>query len=324
MASATPARHQARMVERIARKRASLAASSRCGVCWHDRMYCICSRVQAMFATLAFRLDVRFALYLHETEWLCASDDAKLLCCAAPEHTSLFVHGNPGDDAKLAALVQLYAGRSCLLFPDDDAILVEEFLEGFRGCGGGDGGDGGSGGRVTTVHPSVLIIVVDATWRRARKMMKHLTCNVIGETPHIKLETETVSCYSRTQTQSGRICTVEAIALLLQEMGERPQICASLIDCVKLNNNALKPTQGHGARGKDLYEHGPHMKHPAWYLHSPLPVGKRGGARGAAEQGRNNTFSSASIADSSAKVPRLPPVSGVSTNGMPGKKRRIS
>ena len=291
-------------------------------------MYCVCKLVQDMFASLSFRLDVQFALYLHETEWLCASDDAKLLCCAAPTRTSLFVHGNPGDDAKLATLAGRYVGRSCLLFPDDDAILVQEFLEGYRFGGDGQGNCSEDVSNFPTDNnsrvksPPILIIVVDATWRRARKMMKHLTRHVIGETPHIKLETDTVSCYSRTQTQAGRICTVEAIALMLQEMGERPQICKSLIDCVKLNNAALNPIQGCGARGRDLYQHGPHMKHPAWYFHSPLPNGRSGGSRGASGQ-RNGTTGGAATADLSAKdISMLPRSKGTAV--IASKKRRIS
>jgi hypothetical protein len=54
---------------------------------------------------------------------------------------------------------------------------------------------------------------------------------------------------------------VEAIALLLQEMGEQPAVCQSLVDCVRLNNEALKMEVG----GKKVLWQGP-GGHPAWYF----------------------------------------------------------
>jgi len=110
-----------------------------------------------------------------------------------------------------------------------------------------------------------LIIVVDATWRRARKMANHLN-NVIGHVKHIKLETDTVSVYSRTQTQTGRICTIEAVALLLQELGEKDTTCKALINGVLINNQALRPPQTKTI----LYETGRGKFHPAWYFHTEL------------------------------------------------------
>ena len=72
-------------------------------------------------------------------------------------------------------------------------------------------------------------------------MAKYLERHVIGEVKHIKLETDTVSVYARTQTETGRICTIEAVALLLQEMGESESVCKGLISAVVVNNNALRP-----------------------------------------------------------------------------------
>ena len=295
-AAAAATRQHTLMIERVRKKCKILEESSRCQVCWHDKMYCVCSRIENMFRGKTFRKDVHFALYLHETEWLCASDDAKLLCCVAPTRTTLLVHGRPGDDAKLAKLAAKHKGASCLLFPDDDAILVSDFLVKLERSKANVPKDVDNNKKdcADAQQPSILIIVVDATWRRARKMMKHLSRHVIGNVPHIKLETDTVSCYSRTQTQPGRICTVEAISLLLQEMGECSEVCSSLIECVKINNAALKPVQGLGARGKNMYMHGKYMKHPAWYFHSPLPDGKRGGSRGASIHELSRTHASTS------------------------------
>ena len=49
------------------------------------------------------------------------------------------------------------------------------------------------------------------------------------------------SIYKRTQSQADRVCTIEAIALLLLEMGEAQSVCDSLIEYVAVNNAAISP-----------------------------------------------------------------------------------
>merc|ERR1712224_894020 len=58
--------------------------------------------------------------------------------------------------------------------------------------------------------------------------------------PHVKLSPETLSVYARTQTQPDRICTIEALALFLQECGEGTDTCDSLISYLQINNAALR------------------------------------------------------------------------------------
>ena len=106
------------MRERIRKKQTTLSKGKKCTRCWLPKYSCICSSVKP----LPFTLNVEFVTYLHETEWLNAADDAKLLCLAAPERTTLLVHGREGDDQRLQQLVHR-ASRSCLLFPDDKAIM---------------------------------------------------------------------------------------------------------------------------------------------------------------------------------------------------------
>jgi len=179
----------------------------------------------------------------------------------------MLVHGRLGDDAKLQHLVQ-NAKNSCLLFPDDDAITVADF----QATTDTTTTSTTTLALETTYNTTIdlLIIVVDATWRRARKMAKYLERNVIGDVKHIKLETDTVSVYSRTQTEPGRICTIEAVSLLLQEMGEQDGVCRALIDYVKINNQALRPK-----KKSHLYETGRGKFHPAWYFHMELVPEKR-------------------------------------------------
>jgi DTW domain-containing protein YfiP len=292
---------------RIQRKLGTLSNGKRCPTCWLRKLDCICHVVKP----LKFSLNVEFCTYLHETEWLNAADDAKLLCLAAPDKTTMLVHGRDGDDKHLQLLVKR-AKRSCLLFPDDDAITIEQFLKLKTEANTNTNTKTNTNTNTkTTTHfttssslsspsssllttqpscdrPDLLIIVVDATWRRARKMAKHLEENVIGEVKHIKLETDTVSVYSRTQTQTGRICTIEAVSLLLQELGEDDQVCKSLINAVLINNQALRPKKTNNI----LYETGRGKFHPAWYFPTELYYGKE-------DECSSNSSSSSSSSSSS-------------------------
>merc|ERR1712232_78692 len=89
-------------------------------------------------------------------------------------------------------------------------------------------------------------------------MGARLGCNF----PHVRLQPESLdywsrrggkSIYARTQSQPDRICTVEAVALLLRELGEREENCDALIDYVKVNN--LAP---HAERDTETSKNGTH------------------------------------------------------------------
>eukprot|EP00928_Gymnodinium_smaydae_P005382 TRINITY_DN11837_c0_g1_i2.p1 TRINITY_DN11837_c0_g1~~TRINITY_DN11837_c0_g1_i2.p1 ORF type:complete len:202 (+),score=18.31 TRINITY_DN11837_c0_g1_i2:39-644(+) len=92
------------------------------------------------------------------------------------------------------------------------------------------------------------IVVLDGTWNRVKSMKRHLAR--LGCTfPHVRLDPSSLdywtkrgnkSIYARTQTQPDRICTVEATALLLRELGETEENCDALIGYVELNNLRLK------------------------------------------------------------------------------------
>jgi hypothetical protein len=53
--------------------------------------------------------------------------------------------------------------------------------------------------------------------------------------------------YARTQSQEDRICTIEAVALLLHELGECDEVCSGMISAVRTNNSALRPARSQGA-----------------------------------------------------------------------------
>ena len=107
--------------------------------------------------------------------------------------------------------------------------------------------------------------------------------------PHIQLRPTTASIYARTQSQNGRICTIEALALMLKEYGEDEDICDKLISYVQLNNRAL--TCEFKNRDQILWEYGNNLSdgnggHPAWYFGRTL-IQEQSSADNSSEANRN-------------------------------------
>lgn len=118
----------------------------------------------------------------------------------------------------------------------------------------------------STTTEGLTVMVVDGTWRKARKMAKHLDTVIPGGLCHVALSPNVLSVYRRRQSQPGRICTIEAVAMLLEEAGESAETHDVLVDLVRLNNAALNHDEVGGAAArskKDLYR--PCGGHPAWY-----------------------------------------------------------
>ena len=104
------------------------------------------------------------------------------------------------------------------------------------------------------------VVVLDAVYRHARTMFRHLNKMVTSPSQplqHVALHPKTLSVYSRAQNgyaqasassvaksadpEALRICTVEAFALLLEELGEETACTRKFVEAVVVNNEALRP-----------------------------------------------------------------------------------
>lgn len=206
----------------------------KCPTCWLVHEHCICAKLKP----LKFLRNWRFIIYMSREDFMNGGDDAKLLLAAAPDRTHIFIHGKPGDDEAMAAMLE-QTPRRLMLFPDDSAISTDE---------------------IEPLDPQeeVAIVLMDAFWGKARRMANHFTKNILPDVPHIKLSPTELSVYKRKQTQGDRICTIEAVALLLSTFGEDETACQALIGMVQINNDALKmaPQSLWADKGG----------HPAWYF----------------------------------------------------------
>mmetsp|Transcript_118355 Transcript_118355/g.370113 ORF Transcript_118355/g.370113 Transcript_118355/m.370113 type:complete len:141 (-) Transcript_118355:102-524(-) len=98
----------------------------------------------------------------------------------------------------------------------------------------------GAGAVSASEGPELSIVVIDGTWNNVKQMMKHFRREVGPDTPRVRLHPTTLSVYARTQTRSDGVSSVEAIALLLQELGEAEDVCAGLVRYIEVNNEALR------------------------------------------------------------------------------------
>lgn len=233
--------------------RQALKAKGRCTVCWMPQCYCICQRIEP----LRFKHNVRFFIFIHYLEYGNAGDAAKLLLNAAPSITSMFVFGVPEEEERLRTALDGCEDSALLLFPDDAAITICEFLEQH-----GPLPQVVDTGNESESRP-FTVVMIDAPWARARRMMQHFTQEINSHIQHVKLHPRTLSVYARKQSCPGRVCTVEATALLLQECGEEEEVCDGLVACLQLNNKAKRMEFSNNE--PSLWIGGPTMGHPAWY-----------------------------------------------------------
>ena len=264
------------------------ANSNRCKACWHDLTHrCICQHLRLPREDVQkMRLNVRILVLMHHKEYLSAGDDAKLLLAMLPpSHCELFVFGRSGDLDRLEQELAIDPVHNLVLWPSEDAATVDTFCAGLPGASpwrgassscddcsksdtAGDTSKTDTSGDTARERPVLRVLVLDGVYNHARLMARtlrrRLPAAIIPR--EVALHPTTLSVYHRAQKSYGassgasvaasaqpealRICTVEAVALLLRELGEVHVATAALVQAVELNNDALRgaaalrPTSG--------------------------------------------------------------------------------
>jgi DTW domain-containing protein YfiP len=253
----------------------SLLFLSRCNNCWHALDMCIC----ASLPRLQFRENVNIIVYMDSKEIYNAGDDAKLLLCACPEKTKRFIYGledeelvdylgefkcNLFDVVILQSPGTLQQRDAVVLFPSDFAISFPEWIDTVASDKAASSIVGSTA--QDALYPSVLtVIVVDAVWRHARRMAQRLR-DMLPAVRHVQLTPEQMSVYARKQSEPGRICTVEATALFLSLYGEDDVTTEAMVECVRINNAALRPVALKNQDEDAVYLYPSNVAHPAWYF----------------------------------------------------------
>lgn len=211
--------------ERAAMCLSDLQQQGKCGRCALQSAYCICerlARLAAEVASLGIGQRVRFVVWMHVRERFRASNTGKLLEHILP-NSEVLIHDVPADEQRFQDLVsQAAPGAAFVLFPSEDAVSATEILS---DAGLSTNVESDELGRCRGEAGQVaLAVLVDGTWRQARRMHKQLEA-----LPRAILSPKALSEFHwRRQTQADRISTVEAAALLLEDLGEPPQASAAL------------------------------------------------------------------------------------------------
>lgn len=226
---------------------ADLEARGKCARCAFLRTYCICAQLGALaeeVARLGVEARVRFVVWMHVRERKRASNTGKLLEQLMPGSTVLF-HSVPAD---LDRFRELVAGRGAfVLFPSADAIpaaalvarraaAVQHSEPAVQGAEEREGGGSAAADALAAAPAPLLAVLVDGTWRQARRMHKHLE-----DLPRVALAPRAASEFQwRRQSQEDRISTVEAAALLLEDLCEPPEAARALRLGLRHINEALE------------------------------------------------------------------------------------
>ncbi|CAK0799284.1 unnamed protein product, partial [Prorocentrum cordatum] len=213
-----------------------LRRNGKCGRCMLQAPHCICGRLGELRAAAAAGLAGRL---VHFVVWMCvqerrrASNTGKLLEHVLPG-SEVLVQGLPADARRLESLLAAAGERAFVLFPSPEASPASE-LRPAAAAHSACGSPGGAEAR------PFLAVLVDGTWRQAQHMVHR---SALAAVRPVALSPRGHSQFHwRRQTQEGRISTVEAAALLLEELGLPPGGAPALLRRALAElNGALEPT----------------------------------------------------------------------------------
>ena len=174
---------------------------AQCARCLRPETHCLCALIPHLDSR------TRVLILQHPSEVNHALNTARL--AALGLNNAELIVGEVFDD--LPALLSPPGYQARLLFPADDAQPLEAYRS--------EGGEAGS--------PSMLLVVPDGTWRKARKLL-HLN-PLLAALPRVTLAQAMPSRYRlRKAPGPGALSTVEAIVQALQTL-EAPKTFEALL-----------------------------------------------------------------------------------------------
>lgn len=191
----------------LSRIEEDLKKLGKCSQCMLLQEHCICERLSAIRTGLLPKngspaSPVHFIVWMHPKERKRASNTGKLVQHILPDNCEVLTHDVPAHESRIEELTA-HGRRAFVLFPSEGALPASEALL----CKVED-----QGHALSTDPP--IAILIDGTWRQAKQMHKRFEA-----LPHIALSPTGLSEFHwRRQSQEGRISTVEAAALLLEEL----------------------------------------------------------------------------------------------------------
>ena len=171
-----------------------MKSRNRCPKCVLLNDFCVCGKLDDL------RIDsnrYRVAVLMHQKEMYRSSNTVKAI--ERVMGAEVFVDGLADDNERFNKLIAENRSNTIVLFPSEDASEWDTYKQ-------------------ASGNPErILIVVVDGTWRQARR----LNYIIPAEIPRVKITPTTLSKFlCRRQATEDRVCTIEALSLLFQEIGE--------------------------------------------------------------------------------------------------------
>jgi len=215
----------------VMKKKEEKIKNAYCEWCWLPRIStgheCICNKMSKIED---FDCNVKIIVYMHFKEFFRASNTAKIIQITSRKNSELLIYGKREDEARLVELCREDPTHTFILFPSVDSISVPQLFERHPDRKKDDSSNSAN-------TEKLKIIVLDGTWGNAATIMRHCSKIIPSELkiPCVRLDPKTLSIFTRTQTQPDRICTLESIVLLLQELGESQKNQDLLLNNMKIN-----------------------------------------------------------------------------------------
>jgi len=199
----------------------------RCKQCLLGEKTCICHWRAATDLGISA---VDWVLLLHSDEIFKPTNTGRLVADLFPDHSHAFCWDRTKPDSALLALLQDPKRRCFIIFPSDESAPRESIAPTIE-----------KPFQATNDSRKVTLILLDGTWKQARKMYRH--SQWLADVPLLDLKhllaSETLAHLGnyrvRKAAQSGQLATCEAAAAALKGCGQ-DRASAQLLDYFSIFN----------------------------------------------------------------------------------------
>ncbi|MCK5894319.1 MAG: DTW domain-containing protein [Endozoicomonadaceae bacterium] len=200
-----------------------------CSHCLRPEKVCFCRGLKTSQAP------VDLLILQHPNESRHALNTAEIVRLSV-SNAEIFVDEDFSSNVFLQAKLNNPDYQPWLLFPNDDAQpLDKEIFNGIR-------------------SKTPLFIIIDATWRKARKIYYLSTC--LHSVPCVKIITDKTSGYRiRKVPAPGYLSTVEAAIEVLKISNHNPSACESMLEAFEQLIDSQITAMGHDLYAKNYSGH---------------------------------------------------------------------
>ncbi|MCO4785531.1 tRNA-uridine aminocarboxypropyltransferase [Marinomonas atlantica] len=179
------------------------ANAERCPCCLMASFACFCDQRTLQTSP------VNFTLLFHYTEIHKPTNSGRLIADLFPEQTKAFIWSRTTPDDELLNHLDNFKGRNIILFPDTEKrIELNKDLE-----------------RPSSLETPINVIILDATWRLASKMLHQ--SRWLDDIPTFAISDDAQRSFKvRHAKHDNQFATAEVVAMLLAQANAETQSAA--------------------------------------------------------------------------------------------------